>query len=199
MMLLCLLAAGCGGAEQEESAAEQARRPFQEAAGCTMEAEVTWSGEQEDVLRYTLRCDYVPDGASTVEILAPETAAGIQATVEGNSLQLTYAGDCLDADVAGREGVSPATGLPLVLEALRSGWLLEENREKLDDVPCLRLGLDRTGSDGGKILTAVWLAQDTGTPVYAEISVDEEIILNVRFTKFDFRAILGDSKAGDAE
>ena len=60
------------------------------------------------------------------------------------------------------------------------------NREDWNEVVCQRLTLDQTGSGGGKIVSDIWLRQDTGTPVRGEIAVDGEIILTAEFTSFSF-------------
>ena len=84
------------------------------------------------------------------------------------------------------EGVSPAASLVRIMDALRNGWLLEENDEEWEDVPCTRLALEQTGTSGGNMVTTVWLRQTDGTPLYGEIAVDGETILQVRFTNFAF-------------
>ena len=43
----------------------------------------------------------------------------------------------------------------------------------------------QTGTDGGKIVSTVWLCED-GTPLRGEIGVDGEIILTAEFTDFAF-------------
>lgn len=188
MMALCLLLAGCGGGAKEQAAA--AREPYQNMNGCTMEAEVTCGMGSEDALTFTLRCDYAPDGETTVEVLAPETVAGVKAVLSGDDLALQYEDGCLNAGTLSAETVSPVACLPRLMSALRDGWLLEQNEETLADVPCLRLCLDQTTDSGGKVLSTVWLRQDDGTPVYGEITVDDEIILRAEFTSFEFCDIL---------
>ena len=183
MIALCLLASACGGTADE---AQTARKAYQEMTGCTMEAAVTCGCGTQDLLTFTLRCGYVPDGTSTVEVLAPEDVAGVRATLDGKTMNLTYDGACLNPGALKSEELSPATCLPALMNALRDGWLLEENREDWNDVPCLRVCLDQTGKNGGKFLTTLWLKQDGGTPVYGEISVDDEIILQAEFTSFEF-------------
>ena len=42
------------------------------------------------------------------------------------------------------------------------------------------------GSEGGKILSTLWLRQEDGTPLRGEIAVDDEIILQAEFTAFQF-------------
>lgn len=190
MIALCLLLCGCGGTEETVSPAEAARQPYQDMTGCSMEAEVTCGAGTEEALTFTLRCDYVPGGESTVEVLAPETVAGIRAAVEGETMKLTYEDLCLNVGTLSSQKLSPAVCLPRLMSALRQGWLLEENREELGDVPCLRLCLDQTGDGGEKILSTLWLRQEDGTPLRGEISVEDEIILQARFTAFDFGDIL---------
>ena len=80
------------------------------------------------------------------------------------------------------------TNATLVLadRLLPDGWLLEENREQWGEIPCLRLSLDQSGADGGKIISTVWLRTEDGTPLRGEIAVDGENILTAEFTKFAF-------------
>ena len=187
MILLCLFGCGCGAGKSDDPG-RAARAPFQQMSGCEMEADIVWNdgmGERN----FTLRCAYTPEGVSTVEILAPEEAAGVRASVDGQTMQLLYDGVCLPVVPAAGQ-ISPAGCLPQLMEALREGWLLEENREKLDGTACLRLGLDRTEADGKKAFFGIWLDEKSGIPCYAEISVNKEIILRAEFTKFEFRDIL---------
>ena len=183
MMTLCLLAAGCGGGGQETAA--DPRLPYQEMAGCSMEAEVT-CGQSGLEWQALLRCDYVPGGESTVEVLEPERIAGVRAVLREEDWSLEYEDLCLDAGTLSSEAVSPAACLPRLISALREGWLLEENEEDWQETPCLRLCLDQTGTEGGKLLSTVWLRQSDGTPLRGEIAVDGEIILTAEFTDFTF-------------
>lgn len=193
MMALCLLLAGCGGTGGNSAAAEAARVPYQNMEQCSMTAEVTCSyGDQ--VNQFQLKCDYTPL-KSTVEILAPETVAGVKAELSGRELSLVYEDDCLNAGMLSDQNVSPAECLPRLMSALRDGWLLEQNKEDWGDTPCLRLSLDQTGSEGNKIISTVWLRQEDHTPARGEIAVDGEIILQAEFTDFEFGAIL-DSNEG---
>lgn len=190
MIALCLLLCGCGETGEPSGGAETARQLYRDMAGCAMEAEVICGGDPETLLAFTLRCDYVPEGESTVEVLSPETAAGIKALVDGESMSLAYGDLVLGAGTAGSEALSPAVCLPRLMSALRNGWLLEENGEELDGVPCLRLSLDETGENGGKIVSTLWLRQEEHTPLRGEIAVDGEIILQARFTEFTFGDII---------
>ena len=183
MLLLCLLTA-CGGTEKTPDP-EALRRPYQEMTGCTMEAQVSCS--QEDLLwEAVLRCTYNPTGESQVEVVAPESIAGVQLTLDGETGRMTYGELCLDAGPIGSEKLSPAACLPRLMHALREGWLLEENRESWKDLPCRRLTLDETGENGGKICSTVWLREEDGLPVRGEIETDGVVILTAEFTDFSF-------------
>ena len=190
MMALCLLLTGCGGGKGGQDAAQAAREPFQKMSGCTMTADVSCGAGTDEESSFTMKCTYVPDGACTVEVLAPETVAGVRAAVDGEDLTLTYDGDrCLNAGTLSGEQVSPVACLPRLMDALRRGWLLEEGQEKRGDTPCLRLSFDQTGAKS-KIVSSVWLRREDGIPLYGEISVDNEIILKAEFTNFQFGDIL---------
>nr|WP_326190633.1 hypothetical protein [uncultured Oscillibacter sp.] len=182
MMTLCLLLAGCGG-EREDAA--DLRAPYRTMEGCSMEAVVTCTQEGQ-VWEASMKCDYTPEGESTVEVTAPETIAGVKAVITQEDWSLAYEDVCLNAGTLSEETVSPAVCLPRLMSALRDGWLLEENREDWNEVACQRLTLDQTGSGGGKIVSDIWLRQDTGTPVRGEMAVDGEIILTAEFTSFSF-------------
>lgn len=187
MMTLCLLLAGCAGGtgEGDETDAAALRAPYVNMAGCEMEAEIIWSeGDQE--WRAEVHCDYVPDGETTVEVLSPETIAGVRAVVTGEELKLEYEDLCLGAGTLSAQQVSPMACLPRLMSALRDGWLLEENREDWNETPCLRLTVDQSGPQDGKILSTLWLNTADGTPVRGEIAVDDEIILTAEFTSFAF-------------
>ena len=184
MTLLLLLLAACGGGEGETEAADLRDR-YHDMAGCSMEARV--SCDQEGLAwEAELRCGYVPGGESVVEVLSPETIAGVRAVLSEPDWRLEYQGENLNAGTLSDEEISPAACLPRLMSALRDGWLLEENEEPWNEVPCLRLTVDQTGVKDGKILSTLWLRQDDGTPLRGEIAVDGEIILTADFTSFSF-------------
>lgn len=185
MITLCLLLTACGGAEKTEDLTAELRDRYHDMSGCAMVAEV--SCDQDGALwTATLQCDYIPGGESTVEVLAPETIAGVRAVLKDEDWQLEYEDACLDAGTLGSQEVSPAVCLPRLINALRDGWLLEENREEWNEVPCLRLTVDQSGARDGKILSTVWLRLDDGTPLRGEIVVDGKNILTAEFTQFAF-------------
>lgn len=187
MTILCLLLCGCG-AEGETRAADAARALYQEMDGCEMTAQVS-ALYGEELCSFTLRCDYAPEKAA-VEVLAPEEAAGVRAVLTGDGTLLEYADDCLSAGTLSTQELSPAGCLPRLMDALRDGWLLEEDREAWNGEACLRLGLEQSGTDGAKVVSTLWLREEDGAPVRGEIAVDGKIFLQAEFTAFQFGAIL---------
>ena len=183
MIALCLLLTSCGDAGEESSASLRDR--YREMSGCTMEAAIVCDQEGME-WEASLRCEYVPGGESVVEVLAPETIAGVKAVISDSDWSLEYEGECLNAGAISSEGISPAACLPRLMNALRDGWLLEKNEESWNEVPCLRLCVDQSGTQNGKIVSTIWLRQDDGVPLRGEISVDGEIILTAEFTSFAF-------------
>jgi len=182
MMTLLLLLAACGGGSGETA---DLRDRYHDMTGCTMEAVV--SCDQEGLAwEAELRCEYVPGGESTVEVLSPETIAGVKAVLSEPEWRLEYEGDSLNAGTLSDEEISPAACLPRLMSALRDGWLLEENEEERNGVPCVRLTVDQTGVKDGKLISTVWLRQDDGTPLRGEIAVDGETVLTADFTSFTF-------------
>lgn len=181
---LCLLLCGCGGTGGEEAAANLRDR-YHDMAGCIMEATV--SCDQEGLQwEASLRCEYIPGGESLVEVLSPEAIAGVRAVLSDTDWRLEYEGESLNAGALSEEEISPAACLPRLMNALRDGWLLEESAETWEETPCLRVAVDQTGTQDGRIVSTVWLRQDDGTPLRGEIAINGEIILTADFTAFTF-------------
>ena len=187
ILLLALLLAGCG--KDGQRTAEGLRSRFVEMSGCDMEAAVTCD-QYASPWRGVFRCAYTPDGESVVEVLEPETIAGVRAVVDGEKQSLRFDGQNLDAGAVSDEAISPAACLPRMMDALRGGWLLEENPEEWNGVPCRRLALDQSGERTEKIEFVFWLRQEDGIPLRGEIAVDGETVLTAEFTNFSFYDIL---------
>lgn len=184
-MIWLLLLTACGGAEKAADPITELRESYRMMAGCTMEAEVScadenflWTGQ--------LRCDYVPEGTCVVEVLAPETIAGVRAVLEEENWQLKYEDLVLAVGDLGEDALTPVTCLPRLMHGLREGWLLEENEENWGETACIRLTLDESTADGRKILSTLWLCLEDGLPLRGEVTLEEEIILTAEFTAFAF-------------
>ena len=181
MITICLLVCGC---QAEEMNAEEVQSRYRQMTGCAMEAVVRcgqegmeWEGE--------LSCTYVPEGRSTVEVLSPESISGIRAVFDDATWHLEYEDTVLNVLPVSEEKISPAESLLFLMNALRNGWVLEENTESWNDQPCYRVTVDQSGEEG-KVISTLWLLQEDMTPLRGEISVGGEIILTAEFTSFSF-------------
>ena len=198
MIALCLLLTACGGPGDGEADAASLRDAYHDMTGCTMEAAVTCVREDQ-VWTAELRCGYVPDGDTTVEVLSPEPIAGVRAVLHGDSWDLEYEDLCLDVGTLSSQELSPMACLPRLMDALRDGWLLEENKEEWEGTPCLRLTVDQSGIRDGKILSTLCLRLEDGTPLWGEVAVEDEIILTAEFTAFSFYDMMeGQEESGSA-
>ena len=188
MIALCLLLCGC----KEQVEETDIRAAYREMSGCVVcgEAQREWAA--------ALQCHYAPEGESTVEVTEPLELAGVRAVLREADWSLEYSDLCLNIGPLSAEQISPATVPVRMLNALREGWLLEENTEERQDIPCVRLALEQTGSGGGDIVTTIWLRRADGTPFLGEIAVEGETILTAEFTSFSFCDIISETETEQA-
>ena len=196
MLLLLVLLTACGKTEPVEEQISL-REVYQKMDGCTMQAEVSCA---YDTLLWTgvLRCEYVPSGECVVEVLAPETIAGVRARFTDGNWQFEDEDTVLSVGTLGDEKLSPVSSLPRFMYALREGWLLEENQENWNEIPCLRVSTDESAGDGRKIVSTLWLRLDDGTPLRGEIALDGQIILTAEFTEFSFYDKIMEQESADS-
>lgn len=183
---LALCACGTMNSGSDDGMTGDAARILQEEyralEGCDMTARLRcdWENETAD---YTLRCHWNAEGPSSIEVLEPEMLAGICAELEGEQLTLTYEDVSLAAGTLGSQEISPVQCLPLMMYAIREGYLLEKGAEKVDGTECLRLLFDVTGLRGGKVECAVWFGAGH-TPVKAEVLEEGTVLFTAEFTGF---------------
>lgn len=185
MISLALLLSACGGGEKTD-AAQALQQEYQSISGCSMTAQVRCDREKE-AEEYTLSCDWHSDDTAVVTIVQPDYLAGVSASFDGENMTLLYEDISLGAGTVSSEEISPAQVLPLIMHAIREGYLLEKGAEKRGEEPCLHLVFDTTGENGGKINTHVWFGEDH-LPVAAEIVVQQQVVFTVTFESFSAQA-----------
>lgn len=171
-----LMVTACG---EKASAAGEIQRQYGLIDTAQMEAEVTFRNGSDERC-FTMQCDYTPDKAQ-VTVTAPETVAGVTATLTGEELTLNYDGESLSVGDMG--ALSPLASLPQLLRTIASGYVLEECQETLEDTSCCRLVLDTT-MGGEAVQCSVWIDEATLLPRYGEFSVDGETITSVKMLAF---------------
>lgn len=165
LMISALLLTGCGSGAAEEQF-DAFRRSLEASERVTVTAEVTALSD-EDVTKFTLSCAEEAEGYS-IGVTAPELLAGVRAHLRQDDATLEFDNIVLPMGTLNENGLSPLTALPCILEAARDGYLdlawTEDGRLVaqliLDDTTTVRLSLD-----------------DTLTPVYAEVSVEDATVV----------------------
>ena len=119
MMTLCLLLCSCG---TEEMNREDVQSCYQHMERCTMEAVVRC---EQDGMEWEaeLHCEYIPEGASTVEVLSPETIAGITGTIAGQEGKLTFGDTALAFELLAEGRLSPVSAPWVLIHTLHQGYL----------------------------------------------------------------------------
>lgn len=168
----------CGCTAKEQTVAIQAQYATLSTAQMTGAVTSHLSGESRT---YTLQCDWTRDKATTT-VMIPEDLAGITAQVSPDGLIVRYDGTALSAGTA--SDISPANCLPYLLSAIADGYLLDESREKWEEVDCYRLHLDTTAASGKKVDCTAWIDEATLLPRYAEFAQEEQVVLTVTMQEF---------------
>ena len=101
MITLCLLLTACGRTGEDEAAS--LREHYHDMAGCSMEALVTCDQEGLE-WEARLKCEYVPGGEITVEVLEPETIAGVRAVLNDTDWSLEFEDASLNSWLSQRGG-----------------------------------------------------------------------------------------------
>lgn len=185
-LLLTALLSGCGavGGTGSDGAAQSAAQMLQEeyriptAFSVTAQVHCDWQTQTED---YTLACRWNAEGVSSTEIVAPEELSGIRAEFDAESMTLTY--DDMSIGAGETDGVSPAQIVPMTINAIREGYILEQGAQEIDGNRCLRLTFDTTDADGEKIEYIVCFSKNH-LPVQAEVQMDGRVVYTIAFTEF---------------
>lgn len=181
LMISALLLSGCFGGGAERDAVQLLQEEYRALAECDMTASLLCQ-EAEEVAEYELQCHWRSDGTAEVEILQPEELSGICAEFNGAEMTLVYEDISLAAGTVGDTELSAAQVLPLVIEAVREGYVLEKGTEDAEGQTLLRLLFDTT-LGGGKVQYAVWFG--SGHEIArAEVIRDGAVAFEMTFSEF---------------
>lgn len=173
LMMTLLVLPGCGGREERmETGFETLRQAvtMAEQVETHVELAANYGGT---VSAYTLAVTY--DGQKTViEVLAPEMIAGIRASAQKGETTVAYENVILGAGPLDEEGLTPMSALPVMLEAIASGYV--ELLWMEGDYIAARLYVGETS-----VLT-LWIDSQTLTPVSGEIASDGVTVVSCQFT-----------------
>jgi outer membrane lipoprotein-sorting protein len=110
-------------------------------------------------------------------ITAPESIAGLKATVSVKGGTLEYDGAVLDTGALTSDGLSPAEAIPLLLSQWQSGYITNTGFEKLGDTDTLSVTTDVSET----ITQRTWFDAKSRLPVRAELSDTGRMVLSCVF------------------
>lgn len=175
-LVLCLTA--CGEKNQPTQIALDFRTGLMEAGGCSFTAVVT-ADYGDKVYPFTLECSYTGDSAR-LQVLEPESIAGIAATVSGDGAVLEFDGVELDFGKLANGFPSPVA-IPWLLGQCWTGayiaWAGSDG--DLERITYLR------GYNDQELAVDTWLDANR-VPVYAEVAQDGVRCLTVEIKDFRF-------------
>lgn len=175
-LLLCLSA--CGGEENAVSPAIEFRAALVQANGCSFQAEIE-ADFGDYTQRFTVVCETATDGTAKLTLLAPETIAGITATVSDIGGKITYDGMAAEFGLLANGEVAPAAAPALAAQCWTSEYIDSAGYEE---------GLCRVtyekGFDEKKLIVDTWFENEV--PIYAEMCYNNQRILRLTISDFHF-------------
>jgi hypothetical protein len=112
-----------------------------------------------------------------IEILAPESIAGLKADVSISGGTLEFDGATLDTGALTGDGLSPAEAVPVLLSQWQTGFLSSCNFEKLAETDTLAVASDVTET----VAQRTWFDVTTRLPVRAELSENGRMVIQCNF------------------
>ena len=179
VLMISLLLTGCGNVGVQQRLKEQ-REKIAATEQISFVADVTANPGRE-VFQCTLACTANREEV-TVEILAPESVAGIRAKIANGQTTLEYENISLGVGMAGLEGITPVSAVPLLISALRSGFLQRCWTEQTEDGELVAEEIYIT--DEAEL--TVWYRGGELTPVRCEFLQQDKVILHCDIREFSF-------------
>lgn len=177
-LMITLLLTGCGGAQPERKL-DDMRGALAAAETISATADVT-ANLGEERFSCTLACEMQGDRTG-VEVLAPETIAGIRAEIGPDGTTIEYADLSLGVGSSGTG--APMTALPLLLRAMRTGSTLRSWTEWEED----RTLFVREYFVTDDASMTVWFDAASLQPVHAELASGGEVLLRCEISEFSYR------------
>lgn len=187
-LLLCvpmmiLLLVGCGPAEENEGEqlALAIRGEYMEQEPWTAKISVTADYGQR-VYQYEMNGAW--DGTETILCLtAPETVEGLCARVKGGDSFLEYDSLMLETGPLNKDGLTPVSAVPALLEAARSGFITGISLDRENEMLRMECG-DPEMEPGNGTEMVLWFDVNTHAIRWGEISQDGFRVILCEFCDF---------------
>lgn len=175
MLMLC----SCSGQDPSQTFVDI--RASYLASDVTLTAELTADyGDR----RYDYTLSYTGDGKrGEVSVISPDLISGISVEIDENKkISLKCDDVILDTGVVYGTGVSPIEALPLIVNAVREGYVTEVYTESLDGTDCIAVEIDDTpAGEKTKTLYTLWFSSADHTLRKAELTVDGFSVISASF------------------
>ncbi len=175
--MFCLFTACTANDNSGLQTAMDFRAALLQTQACTFTAKVT-ANYNDRSYTFTIDCAYHTEGESTLTVTAPESIAGITATLSDGAGELSFDGTALDFGVLPSTELAPVAAPLLMANGWVSGYIDASGQED---------GLWHTtytvgaGSDAYQVDT--WFTAD-GQPTYGEISQGETTALSLAISGY---------------
>ena len=187
VLMITFLLTGCRGSEgnEAEETALRLRGRYLEMTGCSGTVQLT-ADYGERIYRYEL--EFTQREKETVMVLtSPETVGGITARLsEEQGSVLEYDGVVLETGALNEDGLTPVGALPILLTAMREGYLDTCALEEWKEGSVLRMLIrDPEKPLGTGLELLVWLEVDQGKLLRAELSQDGICVIQCEFSAWN--------------
>ena len=161
MLILCLLCACAGKANDPLQAPMDHRAALLAKGGCAFELEALAETDGQ-TWALTLACELDAAGNGTVTVLAPESIAGIAAVTDGETGRLVYKDLALGLGTLPGTELAPAAAPGRLVRAWARDWIASAGPEDGALLACY---------EDGSLTARTWF-DAAGVPIRAELAVD---------------------------
>lgn len=176
IMLIVLVLSSCQGSKNSgEELALDIRTSLIEAEKLEITTNVR-ADYGERVYDFTFKYSGNADKGA-IEIMAPESIAGLKAEVSVSGGTLNYDGAVLDTGAVTKDGLSPAEAIPVLVSQWQSGYISGCNYEKLGDTETLAVTTDITET----VKQRTWFDVKSHLPLRAELSDNGKMVIACQF------------------
>lgn len=177
-VLLLFLMTGCSAdANRELDCGMELRGKVLKADVCSFTADVA-ANYDGLIFTFTADCETDHTGKLSFTLRKPDTISGICGSVSGEKGQLTFSDTALEFPAAAKDLPGPITAPWLLMNALRSGFIVSAGRE----ADCIRLSVDDTFDDTALRLDIRMNSENL--PIQADVLHDGLRILTMNVTNF---------------
>ena len=188
VLMILLLLAGCGkGMDEAEQAALDIRAAYLSMAGCAATLEIS-ADYGERMFQCVLALDHTAGDETVLTVVEPELLRGVTARLKNGESMLEFDGIRLETGPLSDTGLSPIDCVPVILQAIREGYISAWGMEKLGERECVRFTTSnpelRPG-EGQEI--HLWFDRESYALLRTEFTIDGFMALRCEVSDFTWK------------